>query len=176
VASTSSQLSADGRRAIADFDGDSSPDTLVVERVQSPGLLESRIAIRGSLRAELTVGGDNFPEILGVGDLNHDGLQDALLADVDESSVWSGVLLVSRSALRFAPLESSTPAGTMSYLWDTTEDHHRCLASVLPRIERGDAGSPVISVAVGQARAVADCMNPNRLRLRLVEDTLRVVN
>jgi hypothetical protein len=158
---------------VADLDRDGVADSVIIERFTDNSLTRTRIRIAGSIQALHVGSGDTFPEVLDTADLNGDGVLDLLVADIDESAVWSGVLLVGPSRLEFAGLDARIPSSTTSYLWEPTEGHGECQQAVLPRVIRTAGRPSMISVAVGEARTAADCMTPRRDTLVLRGDRLR---
>ena len=176
IGSTAIWIAADRRTAIADFDGSGHPDTLRVERVREGRVLATRISLHGSINAERKVSGDSYPQVVDLVDLNGDGLLDVLLDDVDESSVWTGVLLVGRASLRFATLDPSTPPRTMSFIWPSSEAREACMSAITPSVEHVPGAAPVITVAINGAESAASCMTPRHVKFRVVNDTIRAVN
>lgn len=102
----------------ADLDCEGGVDSVFITRTQ--------IRVAGSIVALRVDNGENLPEVLDTADFNGDGVLDLLIVDVDQSSVWTGVLLVRRGNLTFAGLDARIPSTMTSYLWETTEGHGEC--------------------------------------------------
>jgi hypothetical protein len=156
-----------------DLDHDGSLDTIVFYLSKQGGVRYAYVRVCGAtLSAVIRLLGDGAPEIVDYGDLDGDGVEDLLLADVDLDVIWAGALLVRPDSLTIAkPAASVSPEATW-YGWDPTAGHGACRSELMPRIEALSDGTLVVSMASGEAITTADCMNPNRNRFRVFGDSL----
>jgi hypothetical protein len=106
-------------------------------------------------------------------DVNGDGIRDAVLADIDESSVVTVILLVKRDTLKLSPARNADVRRYVEYIWDPTAGQEACRNALLPRVERV-AGRLVVSTAYGEARDARDCANPQRRLLEVVRDSFEL--
>ena len=165
-------IDSDRKTVVADLDCDGIPDTVRVEWVDQGRKRMVAFRARGpGIHAELIADGDALPDLVEVADLDGDGIRDVVFADVDESSVHSEALLVSKDRMAF-PVSVLDVRKLQVYSWDPTEGQSDCLPHLLPRVEAmGDQLG--LSAAFGHASSKKDCMAPSRVLLVIVRDTLR---
>jgi hypothetical protein len=119
------------------------------------------VADSGSMRRVL-LPTEGLPEILALGDLNGDGIQDLLLMTADESTVLASIVLVYPDSLHVPTVAADFDWTAFQYSFADNVLIERCFPSVEPRLDTL-GGALVLSVASGTS-ATSDCQNPPRRR------------
>jgi hypothetical protein len=88
--------------------------------------------------------------LIAVGDLDGDGIRDLVLTVVDESTVFTDVVLVTSGGPREPQRDASVDWRRLQFVLDemTSKD---CLRTVLPRIEATQSRGAVLLLPYGHA-------------------------
>jgi len=166
-------VKSDGHHAVADLDCDGQPENIQVTWSEQNEQKLPQIVIAGahrSLQTRLML--DGLPQLVAFGDLNGDGLRDALLAIVDESTIYPIVVLTKRDTL-LVPVDAPTlDRRGLQYLWDEQGVLEQCIPQLLPRFSIAGGNRAAIVVASNGAQSDTSCPTPQWDTLHVVADTL----
>lgn len=149
---TTDSVTEDGHRALLDLDCSGQRDTVEISDTVSGDTVFPRIAVRGrALHGGLRLIFDQLPRLIAVGDLDGDGIRDLVLTVVDESTVFTDVVLLTADGPKEPQRDPSIDWRGLQFVLDemTPKD---CLKSVLPRIDARRPGTAVLLLPYGYAR------------------------
>lgn len=154
-------------RIVADLDCNGDVDTVTVGYAVRGQQQVPVVAVGGqTLPGAAALSVDEPPQHAVLGDLDGDGIRDAVLTLVDESSVFSTVVLMTRSGPALAKKDPAVDWRRMQYLIDEMTPLE-CIQLALPTVERFNA-SAAIAWPTG-ASAPATQASCGQLRRTLAE-------
>lgn len=130
-------------RIVADLDCDGTADTVTVDYAVRGQHQVPVVAVGGqTLAGAVALSVDQPPQHAVLGDLDGDGIRDAVLTLVDESSVYSTVVLMTRMGPALAKKDPAIDWRGMQYLIDEMTPPE-CIRMALPKVERFDASAAI---------------------------------